>query len=74
MHIYLSESNAEELLPNVVELMKNKVAQESRVKAFEDCTQYWKEQVTIILRENSPSMAKVSRIRQMFGIEYEGDE
>lgn len=74
MHIYLNENNAEETLPIVLEKMKNKVAQESRNKAFEDCTNFWqnyyKREIQDILRDNCPKEAKLSRIRQLFNIEY----
>jgi len=73
-NVYLYEGNAEELLPDVINFMKNKVAQESRIEAFDDCTQYWKERMEIILNENSPSVAKLSQIRQSFGIKYHEGE
>jgi c-di-AMP phosphodiesterase-like protein len=67
-NIYLYEDNAEETLSDVVELIKKKATLESRIKAFEDCTEYWTKEVLVILKDNCPNGAKVSRIRQLFNI------
>jgi hypothetical protein len=76
-HVYLFEDNAEEVLGEVVSLIKNKVASESRYKAFDECTKFWQDhyrkEVFNILSDNCPKEAKLSRIRQLFEIEYNGE-
>jgi hypothetical protein len=67
----IHEGNAEEKLPEVLELIKAKVKSEARSKAFQDCTTYWAGQVENILKDPAPSAAKLSRIRQLFNITYE---
>jgi hypothetical protein len=52
-HVYLDSSNAEELLPDIIEGIKNKTYNDSRRQAFDDCTLYWKEEVIKILKECS---------------------
>jgi hypothetical protein len=73
-NIYLHPGNAEEMLPDVVEMIKQQSEHKSRLKAFDDCTEYWKERVQKVMDEKSPSGAKLSRIRTMFGIPLKDDE
>lgn len=67
-HVYLHPGNAEENLDLVISLIKEKATSESRSKAFEDCTKLWSEKVEEIIKDDCPNGAKVSRIRQLFGI------
>ncbi|NRD80315.1 hypothetical protein HPT25_23620 [Bacillus sp. BRMEA1] len=68
-HVYLDTHNAEELLPDVIGLLKSKVAQDSRTKAFKDCTDYWTERVQEIINSDYANETKVEKIRTMFRIE-----
>lgn len=73
-NIYLHEGNAEEKLPEVIEYIKENVRKEARTKAFQDCTTYWAGEIQKIMKDNSPSGAKLSRIRTMFQIPYEEED
>jgi hypothetical protein len=75
-HVYLDTHNAEELLPDIINFMKNKVASDSRVKSFEDCTNFWKERIETLLKEDITEFDKLCEIRRMLGIEatkYKGE-
>lgn len=72
--IYLNPGNAEETLPKLIDYLKQEVAQESRSKAFQDCTTYWAGEIEKILKDPAPSAAKLSRIRQLFNIPYNDEE
>jgi hypothetical protein len=65
-HVFLTEDNSEEVLLTAVEGIKRKVYQESRVKAFEDCSQYWKEVVENILSKDIPPTEKLAKIQHKF--------
>lgn len=67
-HIFLVEGNAEEVLLKAVDGIKAKVYMDSRVKAFEDCSQYWREVVEEILNDDIPPYEKVDRIRHKFSL------
>ena len=68
-HVYLNSDNAEELLPKVIEFMKQKEHSESRHEAFEDCTKYWTSEVEEILKGDYSNGVMISRIRKLFNIE-----
>lgn len=72
-NIYLHEGNAEETLKEVVDLIKDKTSQESRTKAFEDCTQYWKESIEKVMNDGTPNGVKLSQIRTMFNIPFQDE-
>jgi predicted nucleic acid-binding protein len=65
-HMYIHSENAEEALQEALIEIKNKTAWESRKKAFEDCTQYWKETTEHILSSDSSDSEKLDRISKMF--------
>jgi hypothetical protein len=71
--VYLDTHNAEELLPDVIKFIKDKVASDSRQKAFDDCTNYWKERIEKVMNDGSPNGAKVSQIRAMFNIPFQDE-
>jgi hypothetical protein len=73
-HVYLCEDNAEEVINKSLEYLKARIHAESRKRAFEDCTKYWRNSVASVLRDDAPAGAKLSRIREMFGIPYEDGE
>jgi hypothetical protein len=64
--VYLDTHNAEELLPDVIGFMKSKIAQDSRLIAFEDCTKYWKERVKTVLISNLSDDEKLEAFKKMF--------
>jgi hypothetical protein len=65
-HVYLHRTNAEDLLPDVIALIKKQAESDSRIKAFEDCSTYWGREVMAILNSEVPDQKKLEGIRKMF--------
>jgi hypothetical protein len=65
-NVYLHRTNAEDLLPDVIALIKKQAESDSRIKAFEDCSTYWGREVMAILNSEVPDQKKLEGIRKMF--------
>lgn len=73
-HVFISGSSAENAIETSIEYIKQKASSDARSKAFEDCTNYWKKAVEEVVNSDVPNGAKVSRIRKVLSIPYDGKD
>ncbi|MER2061477.1 MAG: hypothetical protein ABS894_00950 [Aerococcus urinaeequi] len=74
-HIYLRPENAKEVMEKSLASHEEHIAQEARSKAFHDCTEYWKKEITNIHEAGGPNVYQLSKIMKLFHIKTnEGDD